>query len=119
MTVFGSDKGPAVYGWIWWVQVRCATVLHRLTLDTGRDTGSNAKSPIRFDCNLDFCRLIERLRSSSCASAGISSLGSRPGSVPTDCDWNDCSGEISCLTELKRTVLSSASVELMVTMFNY
>jgi hypothetical protein len=87
----------------------------KLTLDTGSETGSNAKSPILLDCNLDFCKLMERFRNSSCASSGISSLGSRPGRVPVGCDWNNCSGEISCLTELKRTVLSSGSVELMVT----
>lgn len=49
----------------------------------------------------------------------MSSLGSRPGRDPTGCKRKDCAGSISCLIELKRTVLSSGSVELMVTALYY
>ena len=76
-----------------------------LTRDGGSDTGSKEKFSMRFACILDFWSVDDRLRSSSSAW-GLNGLSCASFAVPvrSATSLTACSGSISSLTSLKRTV---------------
>jgi hypothetical protein len=94
--------------WTYWnLEMLRQTVCEAsLTLETGSETGSKLKLPIRLVCNRDFCNDMARFRSSACASGVRSSRGS--GAIDSLC-IKDGSGSISCCWEAKRTVWWSFS----------
>jgi hypothetical protein len=76
-----------------------------LTRDGGSETGSKEKFSMRVACILDFWRVVDELRSSSSAwGLNGSSCGSLAVPVRSATSLTACSGSISWLTSLKRTV---------------
>lgn len=86
-----------------------------LTRDAGSETGSNEKFSMRFACMRDFCRVEDKLRSSSSAW-GLNGPSSGAFAVPVTSATSLTAslGSISSWTSLKRTDWAGGDDVMMV-----
>lgn len=82
---------------------RCVVESDLLTLETGNDTGSNAKLLIRLCCSGEVCKPLDILLISSLGAGLISCSGIDSSVAAVEVVWRLCTGSISWFLDANRT----------------